>query len=494
MTSSGTRPLRVITSVTRSVVPSRMSARWLASTWTAPRIALTATRSSSALIFRDVIALPGYRRREGNVVPKSCSWATARRPAPRSQADCRVQLPDFGGGERPRGSRPQVAEGDRAHLGAHQPGHRIARGGQEPAHDVLAPLVQGDLDQGTGAGPLHHPELVGAGHAVVQLDPGEQPPPQVTLDRAGHVRQVGLGHAVPGMRQPVREIAVVGEQHQAFGLIVQPAHVVQPFLPVAEEVADRPPAPVVRHRGEHPGGLVERQVHQVLAGWDAQAIHPDDLVVRIDPGAVAADGLAVDLDPPFGDQLLAVPAAAQARGGHHLLQPDPARDIDERVPLALVEHVVRGAARWVTAASPRTAATRCALRPAAGAVTTLAHRGAPRPPRSSPGPPQPGPQAPRSFPGPPQPRPQAPRSAPGPPRPGRRPLRSVPGPPPPGPPPPRSDREGTGRVLAVRQGWPGPAAPGSSRWCGRGWPRSRVRFRPPRPARAASACASPRRS
>src|SRR5262245_3011597 len=43
ITSSVTRPLRVMTSVTSSVVPSRTAVRSLAPIWTAPRIALTAT-------------------------------------------------------------------------------------------------------------------------------------------------------------------------------------------------------------------------------------------------------------------------------------------------------------------------------------------------------------------------------------------------------------------------------------------------------------------
>src|SRR5215469_12689878 len=195
ITSSGTRLLRVITSVTSSVVPSRMSARSLASTWTAPRIALTATTCPFALTSCDVAACSKAIGGERETWP-CASAARAERLV--SEADSRVQLPHFGGGERPGGPWPQVAEGHRPHLRADQPGHRVPGRGQQPAHDVLAPLMQGDLHQGTGTRPLHHPELVGAGHPVVQFDPGEQPPSQVPLHRAGHIRQVGLEHAVPG--------------------------------------------------------------------------------------------------------------------------------------------------------------------------------------------------------------------------------------------------------------------------------------------------------
>ena len=51
--------------------------------------------------------------------------------------------------------------------------------GQHPPHDVLAPLVQGDLDQRALTGPVDDPEPVRGGHAVVELDPGGQPTAEI---------------------------------------------------------------------------------------------------------------------------------------------------------------------------------------------------------------------------------------------------------------------------------------------------------------------------
>ena len=65
-------------------------------------------------------------------------------------------------------------------------------------------------------------------------------------------------------------------------------------------------------------------------------------MLRVDPGAEPADDLAVDLDPAVADHFLAVPAAAHARRGEHLLQPDAARHVDEGVPVVVVQvEVVR---------------------------------------------------------------------------------------------------------------------------------------------------------
>ena len=96
---------------------------------------------------------------------------------------------------------------------------------QQPPDDVLAPLMQGDLDQRPRSGLLDHPELVRAGDTVLELDPGDQPPPQIPGQRRGDVRQVGLGHAVPRVGQAVSPLPVVGQQHEPFGVVVEPADV-----------------------------------------------------------------------------------------------------------------------------------------------------------------------------------------------------------------------------------------------------------------------------
>ncbi len=99
-------------------------------------------------------------------------------------------------------------------------------------------------------------------------------------------------------------------------------------------------ASVVGHRAHDAWGLVQRQVDQVGAGWDAPAVDPDDLSLRVHSRAEPADDLAVDLDPAGSDQLLAASAAAHARCGEHLLQPDAVRDVDQRVALTWLTPVV----------------------------------------------------------------------------------------------------------------------------------------------------------
>ena len=98
---------------------------------------------------------------------------------------------------------------------------------------------------------------------------------------------------------------------------------------LAQEVRDGLAAARVRHRRQHLGRLVERQVDQAWLGRDALAVHPDHLAVGIDPRAEPPDDLTVHRDPARADELLAVPAAADPGLSQDLLQPDPARDVGQ---------------------------------------------------------------------------------------------------------------------------------------------------------------------
>ena len=69
----------------------------------------------------------------------------------------------------------QVAKTDGADLDPDQPLHRVPHGGQQSTYDVLATLVQDQLDQGSAGGRGHHPETVDPHDAVLELDSIAQP-------------------------------------------------------------------------------------------------------------------------------------------------------------------------------------------------------------------------------------------------------------------------------------------------------------------------------
>ena len=113
----------------------------------------------------------------------------------------------------------------------------------------------------------------------------------MALDRMGapdvlrHGRQVRLQHAEGRVHEPVRQVAVVGEQQQPLTVGVEPADVEEPFRTVGHKVADRAPPPRIAHRAQHAAGLVEREVDQVVPDHDPVAVDVDDRGGRIDPPA-----------------------------------------------------------------------------------------------------------------------------------------------------------------------------------------------------------------
>src|SRR5690625_4725242 len=258
----------------------------------------------------------------------------ARRAAPRgardslppaSQADARHERAQLGALDHPRGTGPERAEPDVAELRAHQPRHRVAHVLEHPPHDPVAALVQLDLHQrGRGQG-LQHGEAVRAGRAVLQRDAAAQ----VLGQGAGHLPldggDVGLGDLVGGVGEAVGELAVVRQQQQPLGLLVQASDVEEPLGPVGDVLGQGGPPLRVAHGGDHAGRLVERHGELGLVQLQPYAVDVDDGGDRVHPGAQLTDDDAVDGHPPGGDEALAGAAGAVAGAGQDLLQPHALR-------------------------------------------------------------------------------------------------------------------------------------------------------------------------
>src|SRR6185437_24088 len=76
----------------------------------------------------------------------------------------------------------------------------------------------------------------------------------------------------------------------------------------------------VRHRADHPPGLVQREVDRGRAGRDAHPVDFDDHALWVNPPALLQNELAIDLDPPLSDHLLARATTAQSGCRENLLQ------------------------------------------------------------------------------------------------------------------------------------------------------------------------------
>ena len=236
----------------------------------------------------------------------------------------------------------------------------------------------------------------------------------------------------------------------------------------------------------HPGKLVERQVHQILAAGDAPAIHLDDLAVGIDSRAIPAHDLPVDLDPSLADQLLALPAAADTRRRPApCKRTPPGTSVSESCPGSSVRSMPcapsrrravtrrrarQGAPHRLLASATAIAVVMGSMRSSPASSASRGSRGSPVPQRRRrPGRPAGSTAPPESESHPASSTawvrrhrrsaaragaPQCPRRLP------RRPSASL-----------DVHRAGRARGRAGPPGWPGPAVPGSIRSCGRGWRR-----------------------
>src|SRR5215469_1528305 len=207
ITSSVLRPLRFITSVTSSAVPSSISSRSSASPWMAPLMALTAT-----------------------IAP----FSPALDAMARLHADRGIQVADLGDGQPPGAARPQRSEADRPDLRPYQADDRVTGLGQHPPDNVLASFVQSDLDEDPLPGLLDHAKAIGSHGAVIEFDARGQPAGQVLRNRSPHFRQVSLQHAVTGMGESMRELTVICQQNQALGLKIKPTDMEQAFAVIGD--------------------------------------------------------------------------------------------------------------------------------------------------------------------------------------------------------------------------------------------------------------------
>ena len=114
-----------------------------------------------------------------------------------------MQPRQLGPGELPERARALSRQPDATDLGSHQPDHRMADRGEQPPHDMLTALVQHDLDHGSVAVALDHPECVDLDVPAVERDPGAQPLPHVGADRCRYLGQIRLRYPEGRVGQPM---------------------------------------------------------------------------------------------------------------------------------------------------------------------------------------------------------------------------------------------------------------------------------------------------
>lgn len=125
----------------------------------------------------------------------------------------------------------------------------------------------------------------------------------------------------------LREIAVARQEEQTFGLRVEAADVEEARKLRRQEIVDRIGGVRIAPGGNETGRFVEQ---------DGQAFFlPNEFMIDLDVGALVNLGaevsaqLPVDGDPPGGDQLVALPARAEASSGKEAVEAQGALPVEE---------------------------------------------------------------------------------------------------------------------------------------------------------------------
>ena len=183
--------------------------------------------------------------------------------------------------------------------------------------DLPVPAFPDDDAQVPGAEGLHvrGPRLV-----AVDDDPFLQPIEIVVVWHAEDAGFVDARDAVAGMRQLRGEIAVVGQQQQPLGVVVEPSDRIDVVAHAAQEIDDRLPPLRVGARRDVAARFVEQQIQVARGDLDAAAVDTDVIARRIRLGAELADGGAVDAHAPVEHQLLGCAPRRDAGLRQDLLQ------------------------------------------------------------------------------------------------------------------------------------------------------------------------------
>jgi len=228
----------------------------------------------------------------------------------------------------------QGAQGQRPVRQADQPVHLQADGLQDLADLAVLALVQGDREPEVGAlrpllgfvEPCLDRTIADAvdGHALLQ---GVQP----VLGRAA-VRAGAVTADDPRGRhlQRPRQLTVVGQQQQAFGVDVEAPHRDQPRHAGGQRLEHRRPIQRILVRRHQPHGLVIAEQARGLGLAHHVAVDGDD-VAGLDLHAGRIQRTAVDGHPALGDQALDVAARTDAGAGQQLGDALPALGVEGAV-------------------------------------------------------------------------------------------------------------------------------------------------------------------
>jgi hypothetical protein len=182
--------------------------------------------------------------------------------------------------------------------------------------------VESDAEPGVLAFTRKDLHLGGHGRCtVVERDALAQRSELLAGEVAVYLDVIGLRHVVAGREQASSQLAVIGQEQDAFGIEVESTDRLHGDRKVRKVVHHRRSPAVVADRGDAALGLVEQHV-EVVERDDSFTVHLHGVAVGVDLGAEHSHDLVVHLHATCDDQLLCLAACGNPGSGEVPLQAD----------------------------------------------------------------------------------------------------------------------------------------------------------------------------
>jgi len=192
--------------------------------------------------------------------------------------------------------------------------------GQQPTDYPVSTAVQSELNLSLVTELVDYPKVVEGHQAVVEPHTPAELFHHLPAEWTGHEYQIGLSDAERRVRQPVRQLAVVGEQQQPPSLHIESPDMEQPLRPVPHQIPKMWTTTWIAHGGYHARGLVQGKVFLALRRGDPLPIDPDLSPIRVNPSSLSGHESAIHRHSARGDQLLSRPTARDTSLRENLLQ------------------------------------------------------------------------------------------------------------------------------------------------------------------------------
>jgi hypothetical protein len=183
-----------------------------------------------------------------------------------------------------------------------------------PPYLAIAAFADSDFDVRVLAGIAYPFHFGGTRGTIAEFDPAAQSIERFIGDRTSTLHQVGFGDFVIGVREPLRELSIVGEDQKAAGIEIQTTYRGNEGVDIGDQIVNSGPPFRVFEGSDAAGGLVEQDVY-AIPGLEWLFVEEDFVAIEVDPLVGVFDYASVDANAARVNPTAGLRAGAEAGFG-----------------------------------------------------------------------------------------------------------------------------------------------------------------------------------